>query len=144
MDILTMSIIIFCIMEAANVIILYFKPESKKGNGVAVFDNWHDAKKDETEELFVKYMVNWVAGVKLIFILLLVAVLIIGNECTKIASVVVLILSISSYFWRLNPIIKKLDKMGKITPKGYSKVLEKMILSFMIMFILALAIYFLI
>ena len=27
------------------------------------------------------------------------------------------------YFWRLHPTIKKLDAMGCITPKGYSKAL---------------------
>ena len=42
--ILDIAIIIFCIMELGNVLILYFKPESKLGNGVAVFDAWKDVK----------------------------------------------------------------------------------------------------
>lgn len=37
LDILSISIIVFCIMELGNVFILYFKPDSKLGNGVAVF-----------------------------------------------------------------------------------------------------------
>lgn len=37
MSILSLSIIVFCIMELGNILILYFKPDSKLGNGVAVF-----------------------------------------------------------------------------------------------------------
>ena len=54
-----------------------------------------------------------------------------------------MILSIATYFWRLHPIIKKLDAMGGITPKGYSKALGWMIAGFMIMFTLALALHIL-
>lgn len=38
MSILSLSIIVFCIMELGNILILYFKPDSKLGNGVAVFN----------------------------------------------------------------------------------------------------------
>lgn len=142
MDILSITIIIFCVMEFANVLILYFKPNSKLGNGVAVFDNFSDANKDEAMNLFIHYMVYWVAGVKLIFIFLLLVILFTGDEITKIWGVIAMILSIATYFWRLHPIIKKLDKMGKITPKGYSKTLGLMISGFMLMFTLGLIIYF--
>lgn len=141
MDILQIAIIIFCVMELGNVLILYFMPDSKMGNGVAVFDSWHDVKKDEVLDMFAHYMAYWVAGVKLIFIFLLIVVLITGTELTRIWAVVVMILSIATYFWKLHPIIKKLDKMGKITPKGYSKTLGAMIMGFLIMFSLALIIY---
>ena len=138
MDILSIAIILFCILETANVIILYFKPDSKLGNGVAVFDEWHRSKQDETMHEFVKYLVFWVAGTKLIFIVLLLVVVFTGSPLTKLLSVVVLILSILSYYWRLNPIIKKLDKRGNITPKGYSKTLGLMISSFILVFVIAI------
>ncbi|MCI5774073.1 MAG: hypothetical protein MR210_05870 [Erysipelotrichaceae bacterium] len=142
MDILSIAIIIFCIMESANVMILYFKPDSKLGNGVAVFDAWRDVKEDNALSLFAHYMVYWVAGVKLIFIVLLLVILIWGNEITKIWAVVAMILSIATYFWKLHPIIKQLDQMGKITPKGYSKALGAMIMGFMTMFSIALILHF--
>lgn len=66
MDILSLSIIVFIIMEIANVIIIYFKSDFKYGNGVSVFKFWEDSKKDENAHLFAKYMTNWVAGTKLI------------------------------------------------------------------------------
>lgn len=141
MDILSIAIIIFCIMETGNVMILYFMPDSRLGNGVAVFDSWHEAKKDSAMDLFAHYMAYWVAGVKLIFIFLLMVVLFTGTQQTKIWAVAAMILSIATYFWKLHPIIVKLDAMGKITPKGYSRTLGLMIAGFLIMFSGALAVY---
>ena len=51
-------------------------------------------------------MAYWVAGVKLIFIFLLIVVLLTGTEITRVWAVVAMILSIATYFWRLHPIIK--------------------------------------
>lgn len=57
-------------MESMNVAILYFWPSSQIGNGVGVFDAFHHSESEE-QKLFTSYLVNWVAGVKLIFIFLL-------------------------------------------------------------------------
>lgn len=143
MDILSVSILIFIVMESANVAILYFWPGSQLGNGVGVFNAFHNSESEE-QRLFASYLVNWVAGVKLIFIVLLAVILLVGTEPVRIGAVIAMILSIATYFWRLHPIMKKLDAMGCITPKGYSKALDGMIAGFMIMFILALAAHFLI
>lgn len=142
MQILNIAIAIFIIMESANVYILYFMPDSKIGNGVAVFNSWFKAKEDVHMELFARYMANWVAGVKLIFILLLLAILFFGDETLKVITIFVMILSISTYYFRLNPIIKKLDDLGEITPVGYSKILFLMITGFMVMFTIPLIYYF--
>jgi len=141
MDILSISIIFFCVMEFSNVLILYFNPESKLGNGVGAFNTFKDIKKDEELNLFSHYMVYWVAGVKLIFIFLLVVILLTGTEVTRLYAVIAMIISISTYFIKLHPIIKKLDKMNKITPKGYSKTLGIMISIFLIVFSFALISY---
>lgn len=140
MDILSIAILIFIIMESANVAILYFWPGSQLGNGVGVFNAFHNSESEE-QKLFASYLINWVAGVKLIFIFLLAVILVIGTEQVKLWAVVAMILSIATYFWRLHPTIKKLDAMGCITPKGYSKVLGWMIAGFMLMFTLALAVH---
>lgn len=141
MDILSISIILFIIMELSNVIILYFKPEFKYGNGVSAFKFYKKSKEDEASHLFAKYMTNWVAGTKLIFICLLIVVLLAGSETVKFYSVLVMILSIATYYFRLAPIMKKLDSMDEINPKGYSKTLTSMITGFMIMFSLAAVVY---
>lgn len=142
MDILSIAILIFIVMESANVAILYFWPGSRLGNGVGVFNAFHNSENEE-QRLFASYLVNWVAGVKLIFIFLLAVILVTGTETVRIGAVVTMILSIATYFWRLHPTIQKLDAMGCITPKGYSKALGWMIAGFMIMFTLALAVHIL-
>lgn len=140
MSILSIAILVFIIMESVNVAILYFWPDSRLGNGVGVFNAFHSSESEE-QKLFSSYLVNWVAGVKLIFIFLLTVILIIGTEQVKLWAVVAMIFSIATYFWRLHPTIKKLDAMGCITPKGYSKALGWMIAGFMIMFTAALTVH---
>lgn len=140
MDILSIAILIFIMMESANVAILYFWPGSQLGNGVGVFNAFHNSESEE-QKLFTSYLINWVAGVKLIFIFLLAVILVIGTEQVKMWAVVAMILSIATYFWRLHPTIKKLDAMGCITPKGYSKALGWMITGFMLMFTTALIVH---
>lgn len=138
MNIISIAIAIFILLESANVIILYFKPDSKLGNGVAVFNGWEESKKDPNLHEFVKYLVYWVAGTKLIFIVLLLVILFTGSVTTKLLTLVALILSITTFYWRLYPIIKGLDKKGHITPVGYSKELGMMIGGFLTMFVVVL------
>jgi len=111
MNILDISIIIFIVMELANVCILYFAPDFRQGNGVAIFNHWEKSKKDETSHLFARYMTYWVAGSKLIFILLLVVILLTANDLTKMWTIIIMIISIASYYWKLHPIITKLDNI---------------------------------
>ena len=130
-------------MELGNVLILYFMPDSRLGNGVAVFDSWNDVKEDKALNLFSHYIAYWVAGVKLIFIFLLFVILFTASQLTKVLTIIAMILSISTYFFKLHPILKRLDDLGKITPKGYSKKLKHMIIGCLCLFIISLVIYFL-
>lgn len=142
MGIINGAIILFIVLETANVCILYFAPQSKLGNGVAIFNPWFELQKQPELALFATYMSNWVAGTKLIFIGLLLVILLVGNALSKVLAVVVMIVSIATYFWRLHPIIKQLDAMGEISPEGYSKTLGNLIFGFIAMFCLALLSYF--
>ena len=72
----------FIIIELTNVLALYFNPETKKGNGIGVFNAWEKSKLDPEMHNFVKYLVNWVAGSKLIFISLLIVILLTANLTT--------------------------------------------------------------
>jgi hypothetical protein len=129
-DILSVAIIAFVVIETLNIGMLYSRPGSRLGNGIGVFNAYRKADADpETGEL-VRYLVNWVAGTKLIFVALLVVILVTGSHATKACAVVALILSILSFFWRLVPAIARLDKDHQITPKGYSRTLGIMIACF--------------
>jgi hypothetical protein len=142
MSILSLAIVIFVVLETSNILMLYFMPGTRLGNGVGVFNAYEKSKSDPEIHALVKYLVNWVAGTKIIFIALLIVILITGDEATKLFSVIALILSIFSFFWRLYPIIRTMDSEGQITPKGYSKTLGIMIAAFISIFVLALVAYF--
>ena len=139
MTILSIAIIIFILLESLNVLTLYFNPGSRMGNGVGVFNAWEKSKSDPEMHQFVRYLLFWVAGTKLIFIALLVVILVSAGESTQLLTVIAMIASISSFFWRLFPIIKSLDADGNITPSGYSKTLGMMIAGFIGLFAVALA-----
>ncbi len=141
MTILNTAIIIFIILESLNIIILYFAPDSKRGNGISIFKQWEKSKENTTEHLFAQYMKNWVAGSKLIFIMLLIIILFEGSELLKFYTLIALIVSISTYFLKLKPIIDKLDALDEISPKGYSNTLTQMIFGFIFIFGLACGLY---
>lgn len=138
MNILSIAIVLFILLESMNILTLYFKPGSKKGNGVGIFNAWEKSKSDPELHQFVRYLVFWVAGSKLIFIALLLVILFTAETSTKLWTMVAMIASIASFFWRLYPIIKSLDLKGQITPTGYSKTLALMIAGFLGLFVLAL------
>lgn len=135
MNILQIGILIFIVIETLNILMLYFSPGMKLGNAAGVFNAWHKAQNDEEMKAFVHYMASWVAGAKLIFILVGAVIIIWGNIETQLATAAALVLSISSFFWRLYPAIKKMDARGEIDPEGYSKTLLGMIVVFIAGFI---------
>lgn len=134
MDILSYAILAFCVLEMLNVAILYFTPTSKRGNGMGAFNAYEQAKDDPKVFALISYLVNWVAGTKLIFILLLIGIAFVGSTPLKLVSVAGLIISIATFYWRLYPQIRQMDAEGQISPKGYSRTLAIMIAAFMTVF----------
>ena len=141
MVLVDMALIIFMVLEGLNVLILYLNPEFKYGNGIAVFNAWESSKEDENIHLFARYMTNWVAGTKLIFIFLLFVILMMGSTTLKLWAMGAMCCAILTYFWKLHPIIKQLDEMGEIKPAGYSKTQEQMIAGFLVMFTVTMLVY---
>ena len=138
MNILQIGILIFTIIEIGNIMMLYFQPGSRMGNGVGVFNAWDESKSNPKFHVFATYLVNWVAGAKLIFIMMGIVVIIFGNYMTQLFTVVAMIISILSFYWRLFPAIKKMDAEVDITPKGYSNTLGYMITGFIVGFVIVL------
>lgn len=137
MNILTTVIIGFLFLEAINVTTLYFDPGSKLANGVGVFKAWEESKQYPDIHDFIKYLVNWVAGTKLIFIFLLIVILYFGDQNTLLYTAVALFASILSFYWRLFPLIRHMDQNSQIEPKNYSIGLASMILVFVVVFFIA-------
>lgn len=134
---LVIVIIGFVIMESANVISLYFLPGSKFANGIGVFKAWEKSKQDPEVHDLVKYLVYWVAGTKVISILLLVVILLTAQGKSLIFAGAAMVVSIATFFWRLFPLIRKMDRSNQIEPKNYSATLGWMILGFILVFLAA-------
>lgn len=141
MNVLSVVLMIFVVLESSNIIMLYFTPGTRRGNGMGVFNAYEKSKSNPEIYPLVNYLINWVAGTKLIFVLLLLIIVFLGNDTIKLVSIVALILSISSFYWRLYPIIKSMDKEGQITPEGYSKTLGIMIAGFIGIFVIGVVLF---
>lgn len=135
MNLLRAVTIGFLLLETANVFVLYFFPGSKLANGVGVFSAWEHSKQEPEIYRFVRYLVNWVAGTKLIFILLLIVLLVTAGSSQLIWIGAALVLAISSFFWRLYPLVRRMDREGEIDPRGYSRTLGWMIAAMMLIFL---------
>ena len=141
MIVLSVVMIAFVVLELTNVLMLYLSPGTRRGNGMGVFVAYEKSKQDPEVHALVTYLINWVAGSKLIFVVLLIGIVITGNPSTKFFSVIALIFSILTFFSRLYPEIKQLDADGQIIPKGYSRTLGIMISCFVGVFAASLVIY---
>lgn len=137
MKIISIAIIAFLLLEIMNVIALYFFPGSKYANSVGVFKAWEKSKDDPEIHNLIKYLVNWVAGTKVIFILLLITILLTADVQDLYLFGIALVISISTFFWRLFPLIRKMDLEDQIEPKNYSFVLGLMIISMISIFLIA-------
>ena len=144
MDILSYALLIFALIEALNVAILYFAPGTKRGNGMGAFSAYERSKGNPEVFALITYLVNWVAGTKLIFVLLLIGIAFTGTQTTKVVSIIALLISISTFYWRLFPAIRQMDAEGHISPKGYSRTLAIIIGVFLACLTAALASHFLV
>ena len=129
-------ILAFIFLETSNVVMLYFAPGSKNANALCVFNSWEKSKQYPEIHEFVKYLVYWVAGSKLIFIFLLIGILIFGEKEILQFSLIALAVASLSFYWQLFPLIRKMDKRGEISPKNYSMILGIMIFVFIIAFLI--------
>lgn len=127
MQVLTWVLVVFGALEVMNVAVLYAAPGSRKANGVGVFAAWEKSKADPEVHLLVRYLVYWVAGVKVIFLALLAVIVATGTERTMIAAGAVLAVSVAVFFWRLYPLARRADRSGAMLPAGYSRTLGVMI-----------------
>lgn len=137
MPIIKVVIFVFILLEASNVLALYFAPGSKYANAVGVFAAWEKSKQHPEIHDFVKYLVYWVAGTKLIFLLLLAVIVMYADIGTQRMSLIALAVATASFYWRLFPLIRKMDRNGQIEPKNYSVVLGIMIFVFIAVFAIA-------
>ena len=114
-----------------------FRPRLKVCKRSWRFSAWEKSKQYPEIHDLVKYLVYWVAGTKLIFLLLLTVIIIFADAETQRISVMALVIAILSFYWRLFPLIRKMDQSGQIEPKNYSIVLGGMIFVFVTVLLIA-------
>lgn len=140
MDVLSLVLIGFGTLELLNVLTLYLAPGSHRGNALGVFRAYERSKQDPEVHALVRYLTDWVAGTKLIFIVLLIGIVITGAPETKVFTGIALIFSILTFYSRLYPSITRMDRAGQIEPRGYSRTLALMIASFVVVFAVAVVV----
>jgi len=75
--------------------------------------------------------------------LLLIVILLTAYEQTLLLTGAAFTLSIAVFFWRLFSLVRKMDRDDQLDPRNYSTVLGWMILGMIIVFSVALHIWFL-
>jgi hypothetical protein len=70
----------------------------------------------------------------------LIVLLLTAREQTLVLAGTAMVISIATFFWRLFPLIRKMDRSGQIEPKNYSATLGWMILAFIASFLAAIVI----
>jgi hypothetical protein len=130
-------IVAFILLELSNVLALYFAPGSRYANAVGVFTAWGKSEQYPEIHEFVKYLVNWVAGTKLIFLSLLAIIVLYGDAELQRLSLWALALTTASFYWRLFPLIRNMGRNGQIEPQNYATILGIMILVFIAAFVSA-------
>lgn len=130
----------FILLEFSNVVALYFFPGSRRANAVGVFSAWEKSKQYPEIHDLMRYLVYWVAGVKIIFLVLLGLIVAFADLNLQRWSLLALGLATLIFFWRMFPLARKMDQDDQIRPKKYSLVLGGMILALILLFILAASI----
>jgi hypothetical protein len=128
-------IVAFMLLEFLNVLALYFAPGSKYANAVGVFTAWEQSKRYPEIHAFVRYLVYWVAGVKLIFLALLGVIVLFADAEVQRLSLLALALTTALFYWRLFPLMRRMARNGEIEPGNYATFLGVMILAFVVAFV---------
>lgn len=133
--IVKMILLAFILLETSNVLALYFAPGSKRANAVGVFSAWEKSRQYPEVHDFIRYLVYWVAGAKLIFLLLLIVIILFGDATLQRFSLLALAIGTISFYWRLFPLIRSMDRDGQIEPQNYSTQLGVMIFGLIVLFL---------
>jgi hypothetical protein len=128
MNAIQISFLVVLAIEILSVLELYFMQDKAVFNGVSIFSGWDISKEVPEVHELIRYLIHWVAGVKLIVIGLLLVLALTAPTQTLIYAGVALVLAIGSFFWRMFPTICKHDQAGLIEPHGRSQMLGIMVL----------------
>ncbi|MBN2228419.1 MAG: hypothetical protein JW779_02425 [Candidatus Thorarchaeota archaeon] len=136
MSLIVVAIAVFMMLELSSVLMLYFKKDSTRANGIGAFKAWEQSKSHPEINDFAKYLINWVAGTKIFFLSMLTVIVIFGSPDLYPWVLLAMIISIATFYVGLFPLVRKIDYEDMLIPKGYSKTLAGMITIFIIVFLI--------
>ena len=141
MKTLQITLTVFALIETLNMLELYFLQNNCKFNGACIFSGWEKSKADPEVHALVRYLVNWLAGVKMIVIALVLVIVFTAPESTLLVTAIALIITIASFYWRRYPLLCSADKAGQLSPRGHSKRLSIMLAGLELSLVLAIVFY---
>ena len=118
---------IFIVIETLNILELYFDQDRDVFHGVSFFTGWEKSKENEECNLLLQYFVNWVAGIKLIVVMVLGVLIFMASDQVLIGVAIVLVVAIASFYWRMWPLLVKMNRKGYIIPGNRSTQLMVML-----------------
>jgi len=127
MNTLQVTLLVFVLIETLSMLELYFLQDKPMFNGVGIFSGWERSKADPEVHMLVRYLVNWLAGMKMIVIGLVLVLVFMVPENTKLLGTIALAITVSSFYWRLNPMLHTADMAGQVMPRGHSRRLSMMV-----------------
>ena len=140
MNAIQVTLLVFVIIETLSMLELYFLKDQPMFNGVGIFSGWEKSKADPDVHALVRYLVNWLAGVKMIVVGLVLVLVFMVPEMTTLLGAVALVIAVSSFYWRLRPMLRAADAAGQITPRGHAKRLSVMLMGLELSLITAIGI----
>ena len=115
---------LFLVLEVLNVALLMFDPGSHRGNALGVFRAWETSKQDPEVHALVRYLAAWVAASKTIFIVVIAALLVLGDDRSRVIAVGALTVSVLAYFWKLRPQLRSMEDNGWLNRDGFTRRLS--------------------
>lgn len=140
MNALQICLLVFVIIETLNMLELYFMQDKCVFNGICLFSGWDKSKEDPEVHRLVRYLLNWLAGMKMLVVGLVLVLIFTAPKQTLLLSAISMVITIGSFYWRMYPMISKADDEGQLKRKGRSRMLGKMVAGLQFSFIITIII----
>lgn len=140
MNAIQVSLLVFVIIETLNMLELYFMQDNCVFNGICLFSGWEKSKENPEVNGLIRYLLNWLAGMKMMVIGLVLVLIFTAPRQTLFLAAISMVITIGSFYWRMYPIICKADDAGQIKLKGRSRMLGTMVAGLQFSFIITIII----
>jgi hypothetical protein len=140
MNAIRISLVVFAVIETLNMLELYFMQDNCFFNGICLFSGWEKSKENPEVHSLMRYLLNWLAGMKMLVVGLVLVLIFTAPNPTLLLAAASMVITIGSFYWRMYPMISKADDDGLIKRKGRSRMLGTMVAGLEFSFIVTIII----